>query len=249
MIMLISLVGCSSNLETENTNVENQISTSPEDSITPPEDNKVSDEPEKVEKKTSLFSNDITSNSKSFLPTIDDFEMGWEISSDEPKVLSKYSKENQERLESRGFIEGHKTKFQKGQANLADLENYESIQFSISLYAKEKVKEPLIDHNNDIEKGVGTYTTTEEELNDDYEWEEVEIEVEYTLSKLKNPNIGDESIFWSETEENEFFGEVKEYHLAFVEKNVYVKLTCRSFDTEKSINNCIDNAKLVSKNI
>lgn len=255
--MLILLVGCTTNSQDKTINSNNQNPVSNEqnnniaDSIeTTQAEEQLVEESEPVEEKKSLFSNDITSNSKSYLPTIDDFEMGWEMTDNEPKdPLKLWSTENEEKADERGFIEGHYVTFEKGQANLADIENYESVEFSISLYSKDKVKQILEDINVNVEKGTRSYTSTEEQLNDDFEYEDVEVEVTLKLSKLKNPNIGDESIFWSESEENEFWGEIKKYRLAFVEKNVYVEIYCAGLDTEKSINTCIENAKLVSKKI
>lgn len=257
ILLLILLVGCTTNSQDINLDSNNQNSDSNDqnniipDSVEPTQqENQIIKETEPVEEKKSLFSNDITSNSKSYLPTIDDFEMGWEMTKSEPKdPLKLWSTESEEKADERGFIEGYYVTFEKGQANLADIENYESVEFSISLYSKNKVNEIIDDINNNVEKGTRSYTTTEEQLNDDFEYEDVEIEVTLKLAKLKNPNIGDESIFWSESEENEFWGEIKKYRLAFVEKNVYVEIYCEGLDTEKSINNCIDNAKLISKNI
>lgn len=197
----------------------------------------------------SFFSNDITSGSEDLLPTIDDFPIGWEVTYDKPKDMTKWSVEDQEKVKERGFIEGYYRDFQKGAGNLADIDEVEVVEFSISLYSKDKVKEVLADSKSEIALGSRTYTTTEEELNDDGDWVDVEVEKEVTLSKLKNPNIGDESLMWSEAEENDFWGEIKEYHLAFIEKNVFVELTCKSLSSETSINNCIDNAKVVSKKI
>ena len=257
ILLLILLVGCTTESQDNSIGSNNSNSISNEqnniiaDSVeTTQVENQIVKEPEPVEEKKSLFSNDITSNSKSYLPTIDDFEMGWEMTNNKPKdPLKLWSTESEEKADERGFIEGHYITFEKGQANLADIENYESVEFSISLYSKDKVKEIIDDIDSTVEKGTRSYTTTEEELNDDFEYEDVEVEVILKLAKLKNPNIGDESVFWSESEENEFWGEIKKYRLAFVEKNAYVEIYCEGLDTEKSINNCIDNAKLVSKKI
>lgn len=275
-LILISLVftilllsSCNSDSQVDNVDVDNQIPSSSEDSEVIPKENTVLNEPETTEVKTSLFSNDITSNSKSLLPTIDDFAMGWEITKNEAKDSSTWSVEDQERVNDRGFIEGYYLNFQIGTESLSDIENVEKVKFSISLYSKDKVIEVLNDNKKEIELGERKYNYTEEQ--EDYvmiiDGEELEcdtaffetecdwvttlmtIEEVVKLSYLKNPNIGDESLFWSETEENEFWGDIKTYHLAFVEKNVYIELTCESLNTEKSINNCIENAELVSKNI
>jgi len=201
-----------------------------------------------------LISGQIKSDSKSLLPTLDDFDFGWELEIDKAKNMSETSAENQARVYSRGYVEGHYRQFKKGGSNLAELGKIEYILFSISLYDKTHVAEVLADHKADIDKGFYTYNETyeDEEYNETTEeFENVTLvrETNVTYAQLKDPEIGDKSLMWSESEIAGFLGEIKKYHLAFVKKNVYVELTCSSFDTDKSINNCLNYAKFVEAKI
>jgi len=196
----------------------------------------------------------VNSDSESFLPTIDDFETGWEIPLDEVKNSSLWAEEDQEIARNRGFIEGHYRTFEKGGVSFAQFEQTEAIGFSISLYSKEGIEELLMDTEEEIAKG----TREEVQIYDDiefneetYEWDDVEKEktVDVKLSRLKNPQIGDNSIMWSETSEIGIIGEVKIYFLEFTKHNVFVRLRCGSFDVDKSVNNCINYANFVENKI
>jgi hypothetical protein len=201
-----------------------------------------------------LISGQIKSDSALLLPTIDDFDYGWELDEDEAKNISDWSSDRQNLLLSRGFIEGHYRQFKKGGSNLAELGKIEYVLFSISLYDKSHMEEIVAEKRAELEEGRYSYNETylDEEYNEStYQLENVTKTREHniTYSFLKDPKIGDSSLMWSEAEDNDFLGEVKKYHLAFTKKNVWLELTCSSLDTDKSVGNCLKYAKVVEAKI
>jgi hypothetical protein len=233
-------------------NLNSNVSTE----VTEPTLSETPTEPPKsiVESVKDIVSTDFKGDLKSILPTIDDFNMGWQIEEDKSKDNEGLTEEQINKRTERGFKEGYYRSFEKGSWSLATLQTYELVGFSVSVYTKEGVQEILAETNANILAGsITTLEPTEQlEYNDEMEeYETITIDENVTekLAVLKNPNIGSDSVFYSSARENEYFGEFKKYYLEFTKKNVWVKIICYSGDSQKAIDNCINWAEFVDKKI
>lgn len=180
------------------------------------------------------MSSDFTGDIKNTLPTINDFETGFEISLDKDKNIDNWKIEDKNKALERGYQQGYYRDFEKGSASLFDIDNYEAVQFNLSVYSKDKILDVLQEDILLVEKGEKI------SVDDDNE------EIKYLYNLLKDPKIGDKSIMWSSQMEEL---SLKKYNLSFVKKNVYVNITCFSGDTQKAVDSCIDWAKFVERNI
>ena len=221
LLMVVFLVGCSSEVV-----VEEEIQE--EKSII-----------------SNLLNNEITEISDDFFPTLDDFELGWEIV------------EEAESKAEDGFLEAYSKLYQKGGSSLADAFTMENLKIVIYLYSLEEIDNKFNEAKERVDGGEDIYVHTYEDENyecdDDYncEWvtEEVTEESLVKLSYLKDPNIGDKSIMWSEAMDYGMLGEIKIYYIVFIKDNVYTYITSGSFSSEESIEKCVEYAEFVEKRI
>ena len=204
-----------------------------------------------TEKVNAMLLNEIKSGSDKLLPTLDDLPTGWEINSEEPALKSDVTDQDI----SNGWIDGYYRDFQKGQASLADLENYVALETRVHLFSTSGAKATLQQKRDELSVGSRVENQTSEETNYDSTsgemvTENVTKEVTIKISILKNPNIGDDSIFSSETTPSDsIWGELKEYSIRFVKKNAYVRITCRSMNSDNCLGTVSDVAHIIEKKI
>jgi len=201
---------------------------------------------------SAIISKDITANSKDLLPTLDDLEIGWEMTFDKAKDKSDWVNEDRQKAESRGFIEGYYRQFQKGTVNLQDM-SIMALDISISLYSREGAKEVMKETRENIASGEKRYneTSEKEEYTDKGIWETVNATEETIekLSLLKDPKVADESIMYSITISNDFIGNVKRYCVEFIQENVWADVCCGSLQSENCLGLVQEQAEFISKNI
>lgn len=233
----------------DSSNLNSNVSTE----VTEPTLSETPTEPPKsiVESVKDIVSTDFKGDLKSVLPTIEDFNVGFEIISNKAKTIDDFATEDKERAIVNGFIEGWERRFQKGSASLYDLDNYEIVYIDISIYPKDNILnvynyvQEKVDSGILKQKTMVDYEEYDEEL-EDWVTKQKEEEKTFVLGQLKDPQIGDKSILWSQQEKDTMF---KMYTVTFIKNNVRVAVGCFSSDSQKAIDNCINWAEFVEKKI